>query len=107
MTAQVRLDDKVENAEPDKIACTLHYRLSKENKFQQMKITEVALVKSTSWSYIVGWIEFNKIDKHGDHFSAVRLCFDGPEATRDFLVANVVLTQETSDEASRKLNVVK
>ena len=107
ITAQVKLADSVASYAHDKITCTLHYKLQTDTRFQSMKVTEVGHVKSTTWSYIVGWVELNLIQKNGTNFFAVRLCFDGPEGDKDFLVSNVVLTQEYAEDETRKNNVIR
>ncbi|XP_075250976.1 uncharacterized protein LOC142343163 isoform X2 [Convolutriloba macropyga] len=107
LTAQVRLADTVEDVSTqDKISCTLHYKLQGEARFQQLKLTEVGLVKVTQWSYLIGWLDLTPIQKNGVPFAAIRLCFDGPEGKNDFLVSNVLLTQEYAEDEARKFNIV-
>ena len=106
ITAQVRLGDSAPSA-ADKIQCVLQYKLDQvDSRLQQMKITEVAYAKATSWSYLVGWIELSLIQKN-HKISAARLCFEGPAQDVDFLVTNVKLSQEVLQGPSDQANVIK
>ena len=106
ITAQVRLGDSSPTA-ADKIQCVLQYKLDQaDSRFQQMKITEVAFAKATSWSYLVGWVELSLIQKN-HKISAARLCFEGPAQDVDFLVTNVKLSQEIVQGPTDQVNIIK